>query len=218
MHPKSSLYTCVVFDRISLQHKYTEDSMRTINASKIITVPEGVTVTLKGRAVRVKGPRGTLTRDFSHQRIDLISENGGKTIRAELWFGNRLGLACIRTVLTHIKNMITGVTKGYLFKMRLVYAHFPIAVSFEKSGKEVQIRNYLGEKIVRIVEMLGDTTADKPKDSAVKDEIIIQGNDLDAVSQSCANIQQISKVKDKDIRKFLDGIYVSYRGNVVQEE
>jgi len=192
--------------------------MRIIQSSQYIDVPAGVTVTTKGRSVRVTGPRGTLSRDFSHQRIDIILENKGRRVRAELWFGNRLGIACLRTVLTHIKNMFIGVTKGFLFKMRLVYAHFPINVAFEKEGKEVQIRNYLGEKIVRSVTMLGDTKAEKSKDVNVKDEIIIQGSDLDAVSQSCANIQQIAKVCDKDIRKFLDGVYVSYRGNVVSDD
>ncbi len=43
----------------------------------------------------------------------------------------------------------------------------------------------------------------------MKDEIVLTGNDLESVSQSAANIQQSTKVRDKDIRKFLDGIYVS---------
>lgn len=74
-----------------------------------------------------------------------------------------------------------------------------------------------GEKQDRIVTLIGDTTAKLSKDiDGTKDEITIQGNSLDAVSQSCANIQQIAKVKDKDIRKFLDGVYVSYRGSVVE--
>jgi ribosomal protein L6P/L9E len=50
-----------------------------------------------------------------------------------------------------------------------------------------------------------------------QDEITIQGSSLDAVSQSCANIQQIAKVNDKDIRKFLDGVYVSMRGHIVED-
>ena len=71
----------------------------------------------------------------------------------------------------------------------------------------------------RVVELLGDTTAKLSKDiDGTKDEITIQGSSLDAVSQSCANIQQIAKVKDKDIRKFLDGVYVSYRGSIVQDD
>jgi len=111
--------------------------------------------------------------------------------------------------------MMIGVTKGFLYKMRLVYNHFPISVNIEKDATEVEIRNYLGEKFVRRVTMIADVKASRSTD--VKDEIVIQGNDLDAVAQSAANIQQISRVHDKDIRKFLDGIYVSYRGNAVEE-
>jgi len=191
--------------------------MRTIQAFKTIDIPEGVTVSVKTRKVRVKGPRGVLTRDFSHQQIDLILENKGRRLRAELWFGNRQAIACIRTVLTHIKNMITGVTKGYLFKMRMVYNHFPISAVIENNGKQVEVRNFLGEKIVRMVEMIGDTVC-KKSDDGTKDEITLTGSDLDAVSQSAANIQQIARITDKDIRKFLDGVYVSYRGNIVQDE
>ena len=41
--------------------------------------------------------------------------------------------------------MITGVTKGYEYKMRLVYAHFPINTAIEDKGGRVEIRNFLGE-------------------------------------------------------------------------
>lgn len=56
-------------------------------------------------------------------------------------------LACIRTICSHVENMMTGVTKGYLYKMRFCYAHFPINVSI--TGRVVEIRNFLGEKRVR---------------------------------------------------------------------
>jgi len=191
--------------------------MRIIKTVKTLAIPDGVKVNVRGRSVRVKGPRGVLSRDFNHLRVDILLANGGKSIRAELWNGDRKTIACVRTIITHIKNMITGVTKGFLFKMRMVYAHFPISVSVENVGKRVEIRNFLGEKLLRVVEMTGDTVAKKSEDGT-KDEIVISGNSIDALSQSCANIQQICRVKDKDIRKFLDGIYVSYKGNVVQDD
>jgi len=172
---------------------------------------------LKGRQVSVKGPRGELTKNFRHLAIDLKMAKDGKALNAEMWFGDRKNLACIRTVLTHIKNMMVGVTKGYLFKMRMVYAHFPISVSVEKAGKEVQIRNFLGEKEVRICAMIDDVTCKRSEDGT-KDEIIVSGTSLDAVSQSAARIQQSTRVTDKDIRKFLDGVYVSYRGNIVSDD
>ena len=49
----------------------------------------------------------------------------------------------------------------------------------------------------------------------VKDQIELTGNAINAVSLTAANIQQTTEDLTHDIRKFLDGIYVSYKGNVV---
>merc|ERR1712032_180188 len=100
-------------------------------------------------------------------------------------------------------------------KMRMVYAHFPINMNFEKKGELLEIRNFLGEKRVRIVDMLDGVVCMR---SEVKDEIILEGNSVDNVSASAALISQACTVKKKDIRKFLDGVYVSEKGNIVQEE
>jgi hypothetical protein len=56
--------------------------------------------------------------------------------------------AAIRTALSHVDNLITGVTKGYRYKMRFVYAHFPINASITNSNSAIEIRNFLGEKKV----------------------------------------------------------------------
>ena len=108
--------------------------------------------------------------------------------------------------------------------MRFVYAHFPINVAIVKNpnhpnpkskDNRVEIRNFLGEKVVRTVDALGDVTVSRSKD--VKDEIVLQGNSIEDVGRTCALIQQICAVKKKDIRKFLDGIYVSKKGNVIDD-
>ena len=52
------------------------------------------------------------------------------------------------------QNLIKGVTVGFEYKMRLVYAHFPINANIENEGTKIEIRNFLGEKRVRIVNML----------------------------------------------------------------
>lgn len=82
--------------------------------------------------------------------------------------------------------MITGVTKGFLYKMRTVSAHFPINAIIGEGGKSVEIRNFLGEKQVRNVKMLEGVTISES--TAQKDELILQGLDIDAVSQSAASI------------------------------
>merc|ERR1712146_31489 len=114
-----------------------------------------------------------------------------------------------------IENMITGVTKGFKYKMRFVYAHFPINVTVTNKDTKVEIRNFLGEKVVRVVDALEGVKVSRSSD--VKDEIVLSGNDIDAVSRTAALIQQICAVKRKDIRKFLDGIYVSTKGNIVKD-
>lgn len=112
--------------------------------------------------------------------------------------------------------MITGVTKGFKYKMRFCYAHFPINVSCVKDGKKdvVEIRNFLGEKKVRRVELLEGVSYTRSND--VKDQIELSGIDLTKVSLSCAQIAQNTNVRNKDIRKFLDGIYVSEKSNIAE--
>lgn len=77
-------------------------------------------------------------------------------------------------------------------------------------------RNFLGEKIVRRVAMQPGVDVEASKN--VKDELQITGNSLEAVSQSAADIQQTCRVRNKDIRKFLDGLYVSERTNIVEDK
>lgn len=181
--------------------------MKTVLSSRSIQIPEGVGIDIKSRQVTVTGPRGTLTRDFKHVDMDL-RKIADKYIRVDLWFAKRKQLASVRTVTSHIDNMIIGVTRGFLYKMRFVYSHFPINVSL--SGNTVEIRNFLGEKRVRRVPLLKGVEYIRSDD--VKDQIELKGNDIAAVSLTCARIQQATSIRKKDLRKFLDGIYVCEKG------
>mmetsp|Transcript_21863 Transcript_21863/g.36582 ORF Transcript_21863/g.36582 Transcript_21863/m.36582 type:complete len:190 (-) Transcript_21863:84-653(-) len=188
--------------------------MKIIYSTRSVSIPEGVTVTAKAREIHVSGPKGKLHRSFKHLGLDIQIVDEGKTLKVDLWFGNRETVAAIRTVCSHIENMFTGVTKGYLYKMRFCYAHFPINVStVNESGKDiVEIRNFLGEKKVRRVALLDGVKYVRTSD--VKDQIELSGIDINKVSLSCAQIAQATNTRNKDIRKFLDGIYVSEKGSI----
>ena len=192
--------------------------MKLLSATRTLAIPDGVTVEIKGRRVRVKGPRGVLTKDFKHLDVDayLAKDEAGKPVlKVDVWFGKRATLAAIRTLCSHVSNMITGVTKGFRYKVRLVYAHFPVNVNIEAGNKVVEIRNFLGEKRVRRVTMLGDVKVDR--NPAQKDELLLEGSDVELVSRSAALCSQACLVKNKDIRKFLDGCYVCGKETIVQD-
>ncbi|MCJ1360136.1 MAG: hypothetical protein MMC33_010139 [Icmadophila ericetorum] len=176
--------------------------MRYIHSQEELAIPDG----------------GKLTKDLSHLSVN-FSQPSKAVIHIELHHGARKNVATLRTVKTLINNLIIGVTKGFKYKMRYVYAHFPINLNIEKNDETglyvVDIRNFLGEKIVRRVTLQPGVDVEASKN--VKDEIQLTGNSLENVSQSAADIQQICRVRNKDIRKFLDGIYVSEKGNLTEE-
>ncbi|KAH8676341.1 ribosomal protein L6, alpha-beta domain-containing protein [Xylariales sp. PMI_506] len=192
--------------------------MRYIHSEETLEVPEGVSVNIKARHVTVTGPRGKLSKDLSHLAVN-FSRPKKNVIGIEIHHGVRKNVAALRTVRTLIHNLIIGVTKGFKYKMRYVYAHFPINVNIDKNSEtgqnEVEIRNFIGEKLVRRVIMRHGVNV--TVSTAQKDELILEGNSLEDVSQSAADIQQICRVRNKDIRKFLDGMYVSEKGNIVEE-
>ncbi|KAE8672393.1 60S ribosomal protein L9 [Hibiscus syriacus] len=173
--------------------------MKTILSSETMDIPDSVSIKVKAKMIKVEGPRSKLSRNFKPEfQI---------TLRIESWFGSRKTSVAIHTNLSHIENLITGVTKGYHCKMRFVYAHFPINASITNDNKSIEIRNFLGEKKVDMLEGVSIARSEK-----VKDEIVLDGNYVELVSRSAALINQKCHVKNKDIRKFLDGIHVSEKG------
>jgi large subunit ribosomal protein L9e len=128
--------------------------MKTILSSETMDIPDGVSIKVNAKVIEVEGPRGKLVRDFKHLNLDfdlITDENGKKKLKIDAWFGSRKTSAAIRTALSHVENLIRGVTKGFRYKMRFVYAHFPINASITNDNKSIEIRNFLGEKKVSIL-------------------------------------------------------------------
>merc|ERR1712054_465419 len=190
-------------------------AMKNLFSKSSLKIPEGVTVDVKARVVVVKGPRGTLTKSFKHMQVDLYKPDAD-TVQVEKWFSQSKEQSAIKTCISHIQNMITGVTKGFKYHMKMVYAHFPTNVQIANDAKSLDIVNFIGQKVKFHVDALDGVEV--KRDPKANTEILISGNDIENVSKTCALINQKCAIKNKDIRKFLDGIYVSNKGHVVEEE
>jgi len=182
--------------------------MRAIETVATVEIPEGVEGMLDGRIVTIKGEKGELVRDFSHAPIQILLE--GKTVTVQASWPRKKEAALVGTVRSHIQNMIKGVTEGFTYKLKIVFSHFPITVKVQ--GKTLTIQNFTGERNPRKAKIMGDT-----KVTVKGDDIIVQGINLEDVSQTAANIQNATKIRNKDPRVFLDGIYVYEKHEGVQE-
>jgi large subunit ribosomal protein L6 len=170
-------------------------------AQRSLPIPEGVQLTIEGRKLKATGPKGTLEEDFSHLPVQFALESG--SLRVYSPWARKREVALVGTALAHARNMIRGVAKGYTYKLKVVYAHFPVTVKVQEKEKRLTIENFTGEKTPRIVRIVGSA-----KVKVAGDELHVQGNSLAEVSQTAANIQTATKIRDKDQRVFLDGIYI----------
>ncbi|MDR0373291.1 MAG: 50S ribosomal protein L6 [Nitrososphaerota archaeon] len=176
--------------------------MRLPEVSRNIEVPADVTLDVINKTVSVKGAKGNLTRDFSYAPVAIDGED--KNVRISAKWPRKKETALVGTIYSHINNMIVGVTKGYSYKLKIVFSHFPISVKTQ--GKYILIENFTGERRPRSVKIVGNV-----KVKIEPEDIIIEGINLEDVSQTAANIEQSTKVRRKDPRVFLDGIYIYER-------
>jgi large subunit ribosomal protein L6 len=165
-----------------------------------VEAPASVMIKKEGNLIQVKGTLGTVKKDFTKLPATVTVEGNKVTIKP---YGTRKrDLAVTNTARSIITGMIKGVEKGYTYKLKIIFAHFPISVKVR--GKEVHVENFFGERSARVSRIIGDAT----KVSVVGEDVVIQGPSLEDVSQTAANIEQSTKIKGKDQRVFLDGLYI----------
>tara|TARA_B100001105_G_scaffold96139_1_gene76477 strand:- start:50 stop:604 length:555 start_codon:yes stop_codon:yes gene_type:complete len=164
-----------------------------------IVIPEGVTVTQKKHMLTFVGPLGKTHKSFRTIPVNIeIVEN--KLLLKTIDFKKR-DYAILHTARSLIRNICEGLIKGYTIKMKVVYAHFPVTVKVD--NKKIIIENFQGERAPRITHIVGNTKV-VPKG----EDVILTGEVWTDITQTAANIELKTKVKNKDHRVFLDGIYV----------
>lgn len=166
-----------------------------------LPIPEGLDVTIDG-GITIKGSKGQLSRKFNYSGITIKKEEGNVVIEAN--FPKKRDKAMLGTIKSHINNMIIGLTDGFTYNMKIVYAHFPMTV--KAAGDKVTIENFLGERYPRTAKIVGSA-----KVQVKGDEVVVTGINKEDVGQTMANLEQATKIKGRDPRVFQDGIYLVSR-------
>ncbi|MDA4111138.1 MAG: 50S ribosomal protein L6 [Thaumarchaeota archaeon] len=177
-------------------------SKKSQNLDTSVELPDGVSAKYDDGNLTITGPLGKVNQDFSKIPVDLEIKGGGVNVLTH--GARRKNVSILNTAKSLVHNAVAGVTKGYEYKLKVIYAHFPVNVKVQ--GKKILVENFYGERSPRVAEIIGDTKAE------VKGEdIILTGVSLKDVGQTAANLEQATKVKRKDQRVFLDGVYVYER-------
>jgi large subunit ribosomal protein L6 len=168
---------------------------------RIVNIPEGINVEIDNRKLIAKKNGKELVKKLPYsKKINVTKEGNQITISSKKPTRRERGVA--GTINAHIKNTLKGVDEGYVYKLEICNVHFPMNVKIE--GKKVIIKNFLGEKKDRIVEILDNV------EISMKGNIIeLKSSDKEAAGQSAANIERVTKVKNRDRRVFQDGIYIT---------
>ncbi|WP_226023307.1 50S ribosomal protein L6 [Halomicrobium salinisoli] len=169
-----------------------------------LQVPEDVSAEMDHLELTVDGPEGSVTRRLWYPDVDVSVDGDSVVIESDE--SDAKTRSTIGTFESHVENMFHGVTEGWEYQMEVFYSHFPMDVAVENG--DVVIENFLGEKAPRRTPVHGDT--DVQIDG---EELTLSGPDIEAVGQTAADIEQLTRVNDKDVRVFQDGVYITEKPN-----
>lgn len=164
-----------------------------------IEIPEGVEAIIEDNTLIIKGPEGENKREFNTR--GLVFELKDKKIRLGNKKSTKKDKKMTNTITAHIKNMIQGVQEKFVYTLKTVFSHFPITV--EVNGTEVTVKNFLGEKVPR--------KCNVPEGAEIKidgNTITVTAIDKEIAGQTAANLERVTKIRNKDRRVFQDGMYI----------
>ena len=165
-----------------------------------IVLPSEVSITKQENLIVTKGSFGSVQKDFTKMPAIIDLQDNKITIKSR---GNRKkDFALVNTLQSVINNMIKGSSQGFTYRLKIVFAHFPISIKIK--GKVVVVENFFGERSPRTSKIIGNDT----KVSVEGEDVIVKGPNIENVSQTAANLELATRIKNKDSRVFLDGVYI----------
>jgi large subunit ribosomal protein L6 len=163
-------------------------------------IPEGFEASYEDGVLEVSDDSNTVVKKMEHALVDV------EVVDDEVVFSTDRDKkdveSIVKTFSRHMENMIEGLEDEHVYKLKGVYAHFPMDI--KKQGDELVVENFMGERNPRRARIMEGVDV-----SVNGEEIEVRGHDKEKVSQTAARIEQLSKKGDRDPRTFQDGIYIT---------
>jgi large subunit ribosomal protein L6 len=141
-----------------------------------VALPQGVTATVDGNSVTVKGAKGTLKLPL-RPGLSLVQE--GQVVRVQVAAPDKESLMHAGSLRSHLANMALGVSKGYEKKLELVGVGYRAAAQ----GKSLNLT--LGFSHPVVYEVPEGITVETPSQT----EVLVKGADKQQVGQVAAEIR-----------------------------
>ncbi|MEM4357746.1 MAG: 50S ribosomal protein L6 [Candidatus Pacearchaeota archaeon] len=167
---------------------------------------EGITAEIERRMnsvnIKLSANKTKLEREFKlGEKISLEKKDNFLVISAK--DGTKKEKRLIKTITSHIKNMVKGLKEPWVYKLEICYSHFPISVSIDNKTKQLIIKNFFGEKMPRYVKIFDNVNVE------IKGNIIeVRSYDKELAGKQAALIENATRITEKDRRIFQDGIWI----------
>jgi large subunit ribosomal protein L6 len=171
------------------------------NFNTFVDMPEGVSARLEDDFLIVAGPKGETKKLLKHPRVNIEVKSNQILIETTVKKPSASDKMFINTFRSHVRNLVVGVQKGFVAKVRILSHHFPLQI--EVKGSQIIAKNFLGEKVPRKVNVL-----EGAKVKVQGDLITIEGLNKEIVGQISGTIERLTRVTNKDRRKFQDGCFI----------
>ncbi len=165
---------------------------------QIIQIPQGTEVTLSNGILRVKGPKGELTKEFRNDIVVAIENNAVTFVPKD---STPFSRALWGTYASHVKNMIKGVNEAFTKKLILEGVGF----KSESDGKNLKLA--LGFSHPVLVPITDGLTV-----TAEKNIITVTGIDKEMVGQFTADVRALKKPEPYKGKGF------RYEGEVIRRK
>lgn len=151
---------------------------------KPVAVPDGVTVSVSGNEIAVKGPKGELKQVFRPE-VGVTFDAENKVVNVEQIDSSRIGNAMHGLTRALIQNMVVGVSAGYVKKLEIFGTGYLAAIA----GNVLQVRAGFANEIHKTIPAGLDVKCTDQQ------HVTISGCDKQLVGQFAAEVRAIRKAE-----------------------